>query len=87
MRTLITILIGLLVVGCGKNKQTTTEDPTPTTNTNKADGITEKPAEKLTAKEVTEVMAWEIGTWEVKVLLLDPDAENYQLLPPVEGVR
>jgi hypothetical protein len=66
MKVLIPILIGLLVVGCGKNKQTTTEDPTPTTNTNKADGITEKPAEKLTAKEVTEVMAWEIGTWEVK---------------------
>ncbi len=25
--------------------------------------------------------------WSFKVLLLDPDAENYQLLPPVEGVR
>ena len=34
----ITLIIGLLVVGCGKQKQAATEEPTPTTNTNEING-------------------------------------------------
>ena len=66
MKQILLLLAVVALVGCGEQKQTTTEGPTPTTNTNKVEGATEKPVKKLTAKEAAEVMAWEIGTWEVK---------------------
>ena len=66
MKQVLLMIAVVALVGCGEQKQTTTEGPTPTTNTNKVEGTTEKPVKKLTAKEAAEVMAWEIGTWEVK---------------------
>jgi hypothetical protein len=66
MKQVLLMIAVVALVGCGKKKQTTTERPTPTTNPNKVDGTTEKPAKKLKAKEAAEVMVWEIGTWEVK---------------------
>ena len=47
----ITLIIGLLVVGCGEQEQTDANESTPTTNTNEVDGTTEKPAKELTAEE------------------------------------
>jgi len=47
----ITLIIGLLVVGCGKQEQTDTNESTPTTNTNEVSGTTEKPAKELTAED------------------------------------
>jgi len=47
----ITLIIGLLAVGCGKQEQTDANESTPTTNTNKLDGTTEKPVKELTAEE------------------------------------
>ena len=48
----ITLIIGLLVVGCcGKQEQTDTDESTPTTNTNEVDGTTEKPVKELTLEE------------------------------------
>tara|TARA_B100001245_G_scaffold217338_1_gene185735 strand:+ start:206 stop:667 length:462 start_codon:yes stop_codon:yes gene_type:complete len=70
MKNLITLIIGLLVVGCGevengaykhRPKQTDTNESTPTTNTNKVNGTTEKPAKELTAEEKKV-----IGTYEMK---------------------
>ena len=69
----ITLIIGLLVVGCGKQEQTDTNESTPTTNTNKADGTTEKPVKELTLEEKV------VGSYEVseeagdtfKLVLLD----------------
>ena len=57
----ITLIIGLLVVGCGKQEQADTNESTPTTNTNKVDGTTEKPVKELTAEEKKVV-----GTYEHK---------------------
>ena len=66
----ITLIIGLLVVGCGevengaykhRPKQTDTNESTPTTNTNEVSGTTEKPAKELTAEEKKV-----IGTYEMK---------------------
>ena len=48
----ITLIIGLLVVGCGKQEKAVTNEPTPTT--------TEKPVKELTAEEKV------IGTYERK---------------------
>ena len=56
----ITLIIGLLVVGCGKQEQTDTNESTPTTNTNKADGTTEKPVKELTLEEKV------VGEYELK---------------------
>ena len=56
----ITLAIGLLVVGCGKQEQTDTNKSTPTTNTNVVDGTTEKPVKELTLREKA------IGTYEAK---------------------
>ena len=56
----ITLIIGLLVVGCGKQEQTDTNESTPTTNTNKVNGTTEKPVKELTLEEKV------IGTYEMK---------------------
>ena len=47
----ITLIIGLLVVGCGKQEQTDTNESTPTTNTNKVNGTTAKPVKELTLEE------------------------------------
>ena len=56
----ITLIIGLLVVGCGevengaykhRPKQTDTNESTPTTNTNEVDGTTAKPVKELTLEE------------------------------------
>ena len=57
----ITLMIGLLVVGCGKQEQADTNESTPTTNTNEADGTTEKPVKELTLEEKV------VGTYEVSV--------------------
>ena len=64
----ITLIIGLLVVGCGETypppmppEKTDTNESTPTTNTNKVDGTTEKPVKELTAEEKV------VGTYEAKV--------------------
>ena len=59
MKLLISILIGLLVVGCGK-KQADTNESTPTTNTNKVNGTTAKPVKELTLEEKI------VGTYEIK---------------------
>ena len=56
----ITLIIGLLVVGCGKQEQADTNESTPTTNTNQVDVTTEKPVKELTKEDV-------IGTYEMKV--------------------
>jgi len=66
MKQILLMIVVKALVGCGKKEQATTEGPTPNTNTGKVDGTTEKPVKKLTVKEAAEVMAWEIGTWEVK---------------------
>ena len=47
----ITLIIGLLVVGCGKQEQTDANKSTPTTNTNEVSGTTEKPVKELTLEE------------------------------------
>ena len=49
----ITLIIGLLVVGCGKQEQTDANESTPTT--------TEKPVKELTAEEKV------VGTYEAKI--------------------
>ena len=51
----ITLIIGLLVVGCGKQEQTDTNE---STNTNEVDGATAKPVKELTKEDL-------IGTYEV----------------------
>ena len=55
----ITLIIGLLVVGCGKQEQTDANKSTPTTNTNEVSGTTEKPVKELTKEDV-------VGTYEAK---------------------
>ena len=55
----ITLIIGLLVVGCGKQEQTDANESTPTTNTNEVSGTTEKPVKELTKEDV-------VGTYEAK---------------------
>ena len=75
----ITLIIGLLVVGCGKQEQADTNESTPTTNTNKVDGTTAKPVKELSAEEKV------VGTYEgkihgdaVRLALLDNGVlENY----------
>ena len=47
MKVLISILIGLLVVGCGKGNQTAKESPKATPSNNS----TAKPVKELTLKE------------------------------------
>ena len=54
----ITLIIGLLVVGCGKQEQADTDESTPTTNTNEVDGTTAKPVKELSAEEKV------VGTYE-----------------------
>ena len=67
----ITLIIGLMAVGCGKQEQTDTDESTPTT--------TEKPVKELTKEDV-------VGTYEIKedgysfrlVLLEDGIGEGYE---------
>jgi hypothetical protein len=91
MKLLIPILIGLLVVGCGevengaykhRPKQTDTNELTPTTNTNKANGTTAKPVKELTLREKV------VGTYELELkkfgethryVLLDNSTVEYYL--------
>jgi hypothetical protein len=54
------LIIGLLIVGCGKTEQADTNESTPTTNTNEVKGTTEKPVKELTLREKA------IGTYERK---------------------
>ena len=79
----ITLIIGLLVVGCGKQEQAGTNESTPTTNTNKVNGTTEKPVKELTAEEKKV-----IGTYELELkkfgetqryVLLDNSTVEYYL--------
>ena len=63
----ITLIIGLLVVGCGKQEQTDTNESTPTTNTNKVNGPRVHPDGDvdLLVKELTPEEKI-IGTYERK---------------------
>ena len=47
----IVLIIGLLVVGCGKQEQADTNESTPTTNSNKVNGTTAKSVKELTLEE------------------------------------
>ena len=47
----ITLIIGLLVMGCGKQEQADADESTPTTNTNEVVGTTAKPVKELTLEE------------------------------------
>ena len=51
---LIIFCLSLPLMGCGKQEQTDTNESTPTTNTNKVDGTTEKPDKELTLREKAE---------------------------------
>ena len=51
MKALIPIVIGLLVVGCGKKEQPNVGKPAPTTNANKGNGTEAKPPKELTLEE------------------------------------
>ena len=62
MKNLITLIIGLLVAGCGKQEQADTNESTPTTNTNEVDGTIVKPVKELTPEE-KEV----VGTYEFEI--------------------
>ena len=61
----ITLIIGLLVVGCGKQEQTDTNESTPTT--------TEKPDKELTAEEKKVVGTYEMGGegFTIRAVFLD----------------
>jgi len=61
MKTLIPILIGLLVVGCGKKEQPNVGEPDPTANANKGNGTEAKPPKELTLEEKV------VGTYEVSL--------------------
>ena len=72
----ITLIIGLLVVGCGevengaykhRPKQTDTNESTPTTNTNEVSGTTEKPVKELTPEQKQKALRDSaVGTYEGK---------------------
>ena len=57
----IVLIIGLLVMGCGKQEHTDTNESTPTTNTNEVDGTTAKPVKELTLEEKV------VGEYEAKL--------------------
>ena len=69
----ITLIIGLLVVGCGKQEQTDTNESTPTT--------TEKPVKELTLREkaVGEYEAKEDGGYTVKEVFLENGVREWHL--------
>ena len=67
MRILALMILGLLVVGCGKQEQADANESTPTTNTNKADGTTEKPVKELTPEQKQKALRDSaVGTYEGK---------------------
>ena len=77
----ITLIIGLLAVGCGKQEQADTNDSTPTTNTNKVsgprvqpDGDVDLPVRKLTAEEKKALMDSVVGEYEWK----DKDGNTFK---------
>jgi hypothetical protein len=57
----ITLIIGLLVVGCCTAPRPDTNESTPTTNTNEVSGTTVKPVKELTVEEKV------VGTYEMKI--------------------
>ena len=61
----ITLIIGLLVMGCGKQEQTDTNESTPTT--------TEKPVKELTAEEKKVIGTYEMGGegFTIRAVFLD----------------
>ena len=61
MKILALMILGLGVVGCGKQEQADTDESTPTTNTNKVHGTTAKPVKELTLEEKV------VGTYEGKI--------------------
>ena len=75
MKNLISLIIGLLVMGCGKQEQTDTNESTPTTNTNKVDGTTAKPVKELTKEDVA-------GTYEHK----DKAGRSFKLILLGNGI-
>jgi len=86
----IVLIIGLLVVGCGKQEQADTNESTPTTNTNKASGSRVHPDGDvdLLAKELTAEEKKVIGTYELELkkfgetqryVLLDNSTVEYYL--------
>ena len=86
----ITLIIGLLVVGCGKQEQTDTNESTPTTNTNKVSGPRVQPDGDvdLLVKELTPEEKRVAGTYELELkkfgetqryVLLDNSTVEYYL--------
>ena len=86
----ITLIIGLLVVGCGKQEQTDTNESTPTTNTNKVSGPRVQPDGDvdLLVKELTAEEKKVVGTYELELkkfgetqryVLLDNSTVEYYL--------
>ena len=54
-------------MGCGKQEQADANESTPTTNTNKADGTTEKPVKELTPEQKQKALRDSaVGTYEGK---------------------
>ena len=86
----IILIIGLLVVGCGKQEQIDTNESTPSTNTNKASGPRVDPDGDvdLLAKELTAEEKKVVGTYELELkkfgetqryVLLDNSTVEYYL--------
>ena len=71
----ITLIIGLLVVGCGKQEQADTNESTPTPNTNEVSGPRVQPDGDvdLLVKELT-LEEKVVGTYEHK----DKDGDTYR---------
>ena len=91
-KSLIVLVVGMLAVGCGKTeqKQATTEEPTPTTNTNKVSGPRVQPDGDvdLLVKELTPEEKKVVGTYELELkkfgethryVLLDNSTVEYYL--------
>jgi len=64
MKVLIPILIGMLIVGCGKKEQPNVGKPAPTTNANKGNGIEAKPVKELTLEEQKALREKVVGEYE-----------------------
>lgn len=86
----IVLIIGLLVVGCGKQEQIDTNESTPSTNTNKASGPRVHPDGDvdLLAKELTAEEKKVVGIYELELkkfgethryVLLDNSTVEYYL--------
>ena len=83
----ITLIIGLLVVGCGETypppmppEKTDTNESTPSTNTNEVDGTTAKPVKELTLEEKvvgTYALPEVVGQAETIVFLENGNLELY----------